>query len=109
MVGNDSDVDIILIAGWIILSAFLTYSLNDGSKQISLKITFFALKDSRHAFQSHTGINGGARQRIHHALFILEKLHKNQIPQFNKAITTRSYQLSRSSSFQFLTQIIMNF
>jgi len=109
MVSDDSDVNIILVAGWIILSAFLTYNVNDRAEQISLKIAFFTLKHSRHAFQTHTGINGRARQWIHSTLFILEKLHKNQIPQLDKAIATGSYELSRTSCFQFFTQIIMNF
>ncbi len=61
--------------------------VNEWSKEIAVEIIIFALKNSSNPLQPHAGINGGLGQLCHGAVCIPIKLHKNQIPELQKAVT----------------------
>src|SRR5882724_10962227 len=57
------------------------------TEKIGFEYALNALQDAGHALQPQAGIDRGARQR--HALFLrdLLKLHEDQVPEFEEAIT----------------------
>ena len=60
--------------------------IDQGAEQVGVVIRVHALHDRRHAFETHAGVDGRARQGLAVAGLDLLVLHEDQVPEFQEAV-----------------------
>ncbi|MND20558.1 hypothetical protein D3C80_108910 [compost metagenome] len=63
-----------------------SHGFNQGAEQIDVVVGVDVLQNSRDTLQTHTGIYGRLRQRLHSAVNLTVELHEDDVPDLNVAI-----------------------
>ncbi len=84
MVGNHAVADAVVAVNR--RAGHISRRLNQVKHQIRVIIIMLALQHRANALQPHAGVNGGFGQVNARAIALLFKLHKDQIPNLNKAV-----------------------
>ena len=87
MIGNNAQHRIGSLIGAIIHLKTTSSMINDWPQQITFVVRRLALQNRSHAFQTHSCINGRARQAAHDSIRATVELHEYQVPDFDESAT----------------------
>ena len=89
-------------------TGFVFDKLNEILQKIGIVVGRNILKNGRHAFQTHTRIDAGMRERRHIAFFIAVELHENEVPNLKPTVAVAFADTAVGAAGKFFAAIVMD-